>query len=83
MCKGYVAYKKINKHQIQSLLGYLIYIHKAITSACLFVNRVNALLKVVPDTGNVLITQDFKRDLHWFVAFADLYNGITNLRVEL
>jgi hypothetical protein len=78
MCKRYISYNKINKHQIQSLLGNLIYIHKAITPARLFVNRVIALLKVVPDTGNVLITQDFKRDLHWFVACADLYNGITN-----
>jgi hypothetical protein len=37
-----------------------------------------ALLKVVPDTGNVLITHDFRRDLHWFVACAELYNGTTN-----
>jgi hypothetical protein len=31
MCKRYILYKKINKHQIQSLLGNLIFIHKAIT----------------------------------------------------
>jgi hypothetical protein len=78
MCKRYIVYKIINKHQIQSLLGNLIYIHKAITPARLFVNRVIALLKVTPDKGNILITQEFKRDLHWFIACADLYNGISN-----
>jgi hypothetical protein len=72
MCKRYISYKKINKHQIQSLLGNLIYIHKAIIPARLFVNRVIALLKVVLDKGNILITRDFKRDLHWFVACTDL-----------
>jgi hypothetical protein len=41
------------------------------------------LLKETPDTGNITITQDFKRDLHWFIAFPDLYNGIRNFEGKI
>jgi hypothetical protein len=77
MCKKYLNYRKISKVQIQSLLGNLIYIHKAVSPARLFVNRIIALLKVAPERGYVQVGADFKRDLSWFTAFAVLYNGFT------
>jgi hypothetical protein len=77
MCNKYLNYKKISKVQIQSLLGNLIYIHKAVSPARLFVNRIIALLKVAPEWGYVQVGANFKRDLNWFTAFAVLYNGFT------
>jgi hypothetical protein len=77
MCHKYTNCKKISKVQIQSLLGNLIYIHKAVRPAHLFVNRIIALLKVAPERGFAYVGADFKRDLHWFTAFAVLYNGFT------
>jgi hypothetical protein len=41
------------------------------------VNRVIGLLRVAPTVGFVHIGQDFKRDLEWFVRFAQVYNGVT------
>jgi hypothetical protein len=77
LCKRYINSSKITKNQIQSLLGSLIYMHKAIIPARLFVNRIIVLLKSAPDKGYIKISQDCKRDLHWFIACAELYNGIT------
>jgi hypothetical protein len=81
MCHKYKNYKKISKVQIQSLLGNLIYIHKAVSPARLFVNRIIALLKAAQNRGHVYVGADFKRDLHWFTAFAVLYNGFTKFNV--
>jgi hypothetical protein len=51
MCKHFQKFKKVTKNQIQLLLGSLIYIHKAIPPARLFVNRIIALLKKAPSSG--------------------------------
>jgi hypothetical protein len=58
-------------------LGSLIFLHKAIVLARLFVNRVIALLKIAPESGFIYIGNDFKRDLQWFGRFVQTYNGIT------
>jgi hypothetical protein len=54
-----------------------MYFHKAIKPARLFVNRVIGLLRIAPAVGFVHIGQEFKRDLEWFVRFAQVYNGVT------
>jgi hypothetical protein len=77
MCKAFSKFKKITKQQIQSILGSLIYINKAISPARLFVNRIIGLLKIAPDQGFVHVGVDFQRDLQWFMAFSHLYNGFT------
>jgi hypothetical protein len=35
------------------------------------------LLRIAPAIGFVHIGQEFKRDLEWFVRFAQVYNGVT------
>jgi hypothetical protein len=77
MCKQFQKFKKLRKQQIQSILGSLIYVHKAIKPARLFVNRVIGLLRVAPPVGFVHIGQEFKRDLEWFVRFEQVYNCVT------
>jgi hypothetical protein len=83
MFNKYLNYKKISKVQIQSLLGNLIYIHKAVSPACLFMKGIFTLLKVVPERGYVQVGADFKRDLNWFTAFAVLYNGFNKFNSVL
>jgi hypothetical protein len=77
ICKQFQKFKILRKQQIQSILGLLIYVHKAIRPARLFVNRIIALLRIAPTVGFVHIGQDFKRDLEWFCRFAQVYNGWT------
>jgi hypothetical protein len=81
MCRRYINSNKISKNQIQSLLGSLIYMHKAILPTRSFVNRIIALLKTAPDKGYIKISQEFKRDLHWFIACSELYNGISKFDI--
>jgi hypothetical protein len=77
MCKRFLKYEKISKHQLQTLLGNLLYIHKAIKPARLFVNRIIGLLKKTPNIGKITVDTEFRRDLQWFIAFAYMYNGCT------
>jgi hypothetical protein len=77
ICKQLQKFKKLTKHQLQSILGLLMYLHKAIKPACLFVNRIIALLRIAPHNGLVHVGQEFRRDLEWFCRFAQVYNGIT------
>jgi hypothetical protein len=74
-CKCFLNKNKITKNQIQSLLGSLLFLHKAIKPARAFVNRVIALLKTAPDKGYVKISLDMRKDLNWFVACARQANG--------
>jgi hypothetical protein len=55
LCRQFYAFNKLRKQQIQSILGSLIFLHKAIIPARLFVNRVIALLKIAPDSGFIHI----------------------------
>jgi hypothetical protein len=44
LCKLYFSKSKITKKQLQALLGSLMFLHKAIKPARLFVNRILVLL---------------------------------------
>jgi hypothetical protein len=77
ICRQFQKFNKLRRQQIQSILGLLIYLHKAIKPARLFVNRVIALLRIAPHNGFVHVGYEFKRDLEWFCRFAQTYNGIT------
>jgi hypothetical protein len=77
MCTQYQKQEKLTKKKIQSILGSLIYVHKAVAPARLFVNRIISTLKMAPEEGFMHVGVDFKRDLLWFRAFAELYNGKT------
>jgi hypothetical protein len=77
ICKQFQKFSKVSKHQLQSILGLLMYLHKAIKPTRLFVNRIIALLRIAPHNGLIHVGQEFKRDLEWFCRFAQVYNGIT------
>jgi hypothetical protein len=82
-CKRFLNKSKITKNQIQSLLGSLLFLHKAIKPARAFVNRIIALLKTAPDRGHVKISLDMKKDLNWFVACARQANGTITMDKSL
>jgi hypothetical protein len=82
ICTQFLKFNKLLKKQIQSILGSLVFIHKAIKPARLFVNRIIALLRIAPHSGFIHIGHDFKRDLIWFIQFAKHYNGITQFKVQ-
>ena len=66
-----------SRRQLQSLLGNLLYIHKCVKPARIFVNRMLDLLRAHYDASTIHLTQDFRRDLRWFAKFLTKYNGVS------
>ena len=66
-----------SKRQLQSILGLLLYVHKCVKPARVFLNRMLELLRSAHGRQKILLTPDFKRDLRWFAKFLPHYNGVS------
>ena len=71
--------KYLTKKSFQSLLGKLIYIHKCVAPARIFINRMLALFRENVHKKRIKLTQEFFQDLLWFQKFLPNFNGITYL----
>ena len=74
-----------NKHHLtkkgfQSLLGKLLYLHKCVIPARIFINRMLALFREKSNERRIHLTSDFHKDLAWFLAFLPQFNGITCIK---
>ena len=69
--------KSCTKHQLQSLLGHLLYIHKCVKPARYFLNRMLQLLREYHGETRIHLNPEFHRDLRWLERFLPLYNGIS------
>ena len=56
-------------------MGSLLYVHKCVRPARLFVNRILATLREAPATGLIKLSQEFHRDVNWFNAYLPKFNG--------
>ena len=63
-----------SRQQLQSLLGNLLYIHKCVKPARIFLNHMLQLLRDNYDKNSITLTHDFRRDRRWFVKFVRSYN---------
>ena len=70
VCKNWQSKVHANKRQLQSLIGKLLFVHKCVRPARLFVNRMLEVLKSAPEVGKVHLSSAFSKDLNWFVFFA-------------
>ena len=67
----------VSKRQLQSILGLLLYVHKCVKPARIFINRMLELLRSAHATQRIILTTDFKPDLTWFATFLPQYNGVS------
>jgi hypothetical protein len=79
LCKHYFSKKFISKNQLQALIGSLIFLHKAIKPARIFVNRILALLRKMGQATKIAIDEATKQDLRWFIACAHAVNGSVSI----
>jgi hypothetical protein len=79
LCKIYISKSKITKTQLQALLGSLMFLHKAIKPARLFVNRILALRRDMGQAASVAIDEGTRQDLRWFLACAHAANGTVSI----
>ena len=75
LCLDWSTRGKSNKKALQSLVGSLLYIHKCVRPARLFVNRILATLRQTPNDRTVTLSPEFKRDMAWFNDFLPVFNG--------
>ena len=57
------------------LTGKLLYIHRCVRSARLFVNRILSLLRNALAKGTIKLPQSFFKDIAWFQKFLNFFNG--------
>ena len=64
-----------SRRDLQVLAGKLLHISHCVTPARRFMSRVLALLRAAPPTGTVKIDSETRRDIQWFIDYADACNG--------
>ena len=76
-CKSVVDRRHLTKRAFQSLLGKLLYLHKCVSPARTFINRMLALFRSASNKRHIHLNSEFYKDLAWFLAFLPQFNGIT------
>ena len=76
-CQKFANKKYTSKKALQSLLGKLIYVHKCVKPARIFINRMLTLLRNNAHKKKITLNHDFFQDLRWFLTFLPNFNGIT------
>ena len=72
----------LTKKQFQSLLAKLLYLHKCIKPARIFVNRILSVFRDNSHKNRINLTQDFHKDVEWFINFLPLFSGSTKIFKE-
>ena len=75
-CVSWQNRTRCTKRDLQSLLGKLLYVTKCVRSSRPFLNRMLELLRKADKQVKIGLTDEFKRDLHWFVQFLPRFNGV-------
>jgi hypothetical protein len=69
-----------SKQQLQQLLGKLFHIAQCVKPARLFLGRMLMLLRSADKSLPVRLTDEFLKDISWFLKFLPSYNGIHMIR---
>ena len=75
-CMAIYGKSRISKHTFQSLLGKLLYVHKCVAPARMFVNRILKVFRSNSHKKFISINEEFRKDLARFIRFLPDYNGI-------
>ena len=67
----------LSKKAYQSLLGKLLYLHKCVAPAKIFVNIILALFRENVHLRRNKLTEEFFKDIEWFLVFLPHFNGQT------
>jgi hypothetical protein len=80
ICKKYLKKSCITRTELQSVIGSLIFMHKAVKPARMFINRIISLLRQMgKPRSSIAIDSDMRRDLNWFIKCASQCNGTVKI----
>jgi hypothetical protein len=66
--------------ELQSVIGSLIFMHKAVKQAGMFINRIISLLRQMGKScSSIAIDSDMWRDLNWFIKCVSQCNGTVKI----
>ena len=68
MVRQWLTKNVVTKQQLQSLLGSLLYVHKCVKPAHVFLNRMLDLLRASHVTQKITLSPEFKRVCHLFAT---------------
>ena len=74
-CTRTLQRKTISKKQLQSLLGKLLYLHKCVKPARMFVNRILATLRQNTHRNKFQVSAEMRQDICWFLQFLPRFNS--------
>ena len=69
----------LTRKKFQSLFGKLMYLHKIIRPARIFVNRILATFRNNFTERKIKLSKEFFQDLNWFLTFLPPFNGISKI----
>ena len=82
-CVQVLNRKYLSRKKFQSLLGKLIYLHKCVLPARIFVNRILELYRQNTAKKKIYLTGEFFKDIAWFITFLKQFNGTTRFEKPL
>ena len=75
-CNQWLNKTTCTKHQLQSLLGKLLYVTKCVRASRSFLNRMLDTLRAATKQDTIAIDCEFRRDINWFIKFLPEFNGV-------
>ena len=79
LCCNWAKRITATRNQLQKLTGKLLYLHRCIQPAYMFVNRTLGVLRSVPVKGKVTLGSGFFKDIEWFNKFLEKLNGVVKI----
>ena len=75
ICNHWQFKKHATRNELQKLVGKLIYIHRCVKPARLFINRILGVLCGFPAKGKHILPSEIFKDISWFTVFLQEFNG--------
>ena len=75
---SWVKQETCTKKELQSFLGKLCFVIKCVRQSRVFINRIVRLLREVSHSRDSIVLDDeFRKDVHWWIRFMVQYNGVS------
>lgn len=81
-CKKWIERSRINKRNLQSLVGKLVHVSSCITHGRRFTGRLLGLLRGMDGRNWTTLSPEAKLDINWFLQYAAHGNGRTLINPE-
>ena len=79
LCKKWASQTRATKNQLQKLAAKLLYIHRCVKPAHIFINTILTVLHNAPQKGMIQLPFPFFCDINWCNMFLQRFNDIVEI----